>query len=152
MEMICQGPDCGIVFEAKRKNAKYHDKACSVRASRAGRLGEATPAGPGRGRRVPVAVASELGRTTRRALEAVDRVDTWAGQAALVLAARIDRGGAETGSALASMIKEHALAMDRALAEARQGDPVEALQDGVAKRAADDVARQREKHGNASAS
>ena len=32
------------------------------------------------------------------------------------------------------MIREHALAMDRALAEARQGDPLEARQDEVARR------------------
>jgi len=104
-------------------------------------LGVATPApegaevgGPGRAKRQAVNVRSHLAKWTRVTLAEVDRVDTWAGQAALVLAARIDQGGAETGSALASMIREHALAMDRALAEARQGDPLEARQDEVARR------------------
>ena len=143
MEMICQGPNCGIVFEAKRKTAKYHDKACSVRASRAGQLGEPTAApatapGPGRSKRAAVPVKSLLEKYTRAELAKVKRVDTSAGQAALVLAARIDQGGAETGSALASMISEHAKAMDRATAEAAPDDPVKARQD--------EVARIRERH------
>ena len=133
MQMICQNRACGKEFEAKRKTAKYCSRRCSMAASRAGDQGDPTPAEPGQrtGRAIPV---SELERWTRTALGKVGRVDTWAGQAALVLAARIDIGGAETGSALASMIKEHAAAMDRALAEASSGDPVEQLQDEVAKR------------------
>ena len=136
MLMICQGPNCGVEFEAKRKNAKYHDKACSVRASRAGQLGEPTPAsgGPGRAKRKPVEVHSRLARFTESELSALGRLETSAGQAALILAQRIDSGGAETGSALASMVKEHAAAMDRALAEAAPDDPVKARQDEVARR------------------
>jgi hypothetical protein len=135
--MICQNPACGQTFEAKRKTAKYHSRACSMAASRAGQLGEPTPAPPGRARRQPVAVKSHLEKYTRAELVAVGRVETSAGQAALVLAARIDQGGAETGSALASMVREHAAAVDRALAESRQGDPLEARQDEVAQRRAD---------------
>lgn len=136
--MVCQGPNCGQVFTAKRKFAKYCCRACSVRASRAGQLGEPTPApagaGPGRAKRKPVKVRSDLEKWTRSALAEVNRVEHWAGQAALVLAARIDQGGAETGSALASMVREHALAMDRALGAAAPDDPVAALQDEVARR------------------
>src|SRR5215471_15590890 len=129
MEMVCQS--CGAVFDAKRKTAKYCTRRCSMRASRAGELGEPTPAAPGQGK-TKAPVTSHLERWTRHALEEVRRVDTWAGQAALVLAARIDGGGAETGSALASMIKEHAAAMERATKEAAPDDPVAALQNRVA--------------------
>lgn len=145
MQMICQGPDCGQVFEAKRGWAKYCGKQCSVRASRAGQLGEPTPAPPGatgRRKRQAVKVNVTLARYTRAELAAVERLETAAGQAALVLALRIDGGGAETGSALASMVKEHAAAMERALSESAPDDPVKARQD--------EVARRRERHARTS--
>lgn len=149
MWMRCQGPGCDEVFEAKRPNAKYHHKACSVRASRQGLLGEPTPADgppkPGRAKRKPVDVRSRLARYTERELAAVARLETSAGQAALILALRIDAGGAETGSALAAMVREHALAMERALAESHSGDPVEQLQRDVR----DEVAKQRAIHSGA---
>lgn len=129
--MICQAPTCGKVFEAKRKTAKYCSRRCSMRASRSGELGEPTPAVNGQGRKRPE-VPSDLERWTYHALAEVKRVETWAGQAALVLARRIDAGGAETGSALASMVTTHAAAMDRALAEAAPDDPVARLQAQVA--------------------
>lgn len=144
--MVCQGPGCGKEFEARRATAKYHDKACSVRASRAGQLGEPTVARPGRPKRPVVNVDVHLARYTRSELSAVKRLETSSGQAALVLALRIDAGGAETGSALASMVREHAAAMERALAETVTDDPLAQLQASVAKgRAEDEVARQRER-------
>ena len=62
------------------------------------------------------------------------RLDTSAGQAALILAMRIDHSDGETGAAVASMVKEHAAAMERALSEAAPDDPVKARQDEVAAR------------------
>ena len=81
MEMVCQAPTCGKVFEAKRKTAKYCSRRCSMRASRSGELGEPTPAANGQGRRRPE-VPSDLERWTMHALAEVKRVETWAGQAA----------------------------------------------------------------------
>lgn len=136
MEMVCQAPRCGCTFEAKRKTAKYCSRKCSMRANRARARGDVPAAEPGR----PQA-QSRLEEVTRSELAAVRRVETSAGQAALVLAARIDAGGAETGSALASMVREHAAAMDRALAGVAPRDPVGARQD--------EVARRREQHAGA---
>ena len=55
---------------------------------------------------------------------------------ALILARRIEGGGAETGAALASMIREYAAAMERAMKEGPAADPVRAAQDEVARRRA----------------
>lgn len=140
MRMICQGPGCGQVFEAKRKNAKWCSRKCSMRASRAGQLGEPTPAPDGAEASAPEErpeVHTELLPATRDELKRAGRETSWAGWAALALAARIDAGGAETGSALASMIKEHAAAMERALRGGKTGDPVEKRQDEVAARRAE---------------
>jgi hypothetical protein len=111
-------------------------------ASRAGDLGVPTPAaglgGPGevavstRGRkRAPVVVRSRLYKTTLAELRKAGRVETHGGQAALVLAQRIDQGGAETGSALAAMIREHAAAVDRALAGDNALDPVTPIENSA---------------------
>ena len=132
MEVTCL---CGEVFAAKRKDARYCSDRCAKRAQRGA---GAAPARSRRGRpRAGGQRGSQLERWTRQSLAGVGRVDTWAGQAALILARRIDQAAGETASALATAIKEHAAAMDRALAEASQGDPVEALQDQVAERRAE---------------
>jgi hypothetical protein len=77
---------------------------------------------------------SGLARATRAELSAAGRVTSAAGQAALLLARRIDGGGAETGAALAAMIREHAQAMERALRDGQAADPVKDRQDEVAQR------------------
>lgn len=135
MQMICQGPACGKTFEAKRRVAKYCSTKCSVAASRAGKRGQPTPAAGGgpaepgtrgqqRGGRPAVVVSSEIHATSLETLTAAGKVRTWSGQSALLLAQRLDQGGAETGSALATMITAHAAAMERALAGDTEDDPV----------------------------
>jgi len=64
---------------------------------------------------------------TRAALEAAGRTSHWAGQAALLVAARIDATQVE-GSPLASMIKAHRDSMKAALGEAGEaGDELDAV-------------------------
>lgn len=146
MRMICQGPTCGQVFEGKRRTAKYCSTRCSVAASRAGAATVATPAppegepGPGGGRSnrgMPgppapaLKLVPEVYETTLATLEAAGRVRTWSGQTALVLAALIDAGG-QTGSAMAAMITSHAAAVERALAQGDEDDPVARIQSEAA--------------------
>lgn len=91
---------CPRVFEAKRASAKYCSRRCSMRASRAGLAGQARPepsAAPGGG--VFLATMAEL--------DAAGVVDSSSGQAALILARRIDAPGAETGAGLAALVKQH---------------------------------------------
>lgn len=151
MRMICQGPTCGQVFEAKRRTAKYCCTRCSVAASRAGAVTVATPApagdapgpdaGAGRSDRgmpgkpaQPLKFVPETYERTLAELEAAGRVSTSGGQVALWLAARIDSGGAETGSAAASLAREHAAAVARALAAGSEDDPVSKIQQEAAER------------------
>lgn len=129
--MVCQGPNCGKTFEAKRKTAVYCCNGCSVRASRAGQLGKPTPAdGAVRKPRV----GSAMLRSTRTELAAAGRVGSSAGQRALLLAKRLDVSGQETGAAVAALCREHASAMDKALAAGAATDPVQQLQDEVGTR------------------
>jgi hypothetical protein len=65
--------------------------------------------------------------TTRQKLEAVDRVDTVAGQQALTLAARMS-SPSETGAAIASLSRQLSVVMAEALAGATvAADPVDEL-------------------------
>jgi hypothetical protein len=134
--MICQGPGCGKTFEAKRKNAVYCSPRCRQRGYR-GKL-DATPA-PARTAGKPAGRPArrrrgEVQKYTRAELAAAGKVDTAAGQAALLLARRMDAGDVETGAALAAMVREHANAMERALKDGPDTDPVKARADEVAAR------------------
>lgn len=124
---------CPATFEAKRKNAKYCSPRCRKRAQRGPGGTEATgPAKPpAKTRRRP---QSYLARATRAELEQAKRIGTSHGQAALLLAKRIDDGGAESGAALAAMIREHAAAMERATRGKAADDPVQARSDEVTRR------------------
>lgn len=114
--------DCGEPFEAKRTAARFCSPTCRQRAHRrpeqpAEILTLQTAASPG-----------SLAAATQARLEAADRLDSPDGQAALVLARRIDAGGAETGSALASMVREHRAALTEAVRDARvEADPMDEL-------------------------
>ena len=149
MLMICQGPTCGLVFEARRRTAKFCHTRCSVAASRAGAQTEPTPAPPGavageqagagrsnRGMPAPpresLKFEPQVYETTLAELEAAGRVRTSAGQVALWLAARIDAGSAETGSAAAALAEKHAAAVTRALAAGSEDDPVAKIQNEAA--------------------
>jgi hypothetical protein len=135
VQMICQGPGCGRPFEAKRRTAKYCSTKCSVAASRAGKLGTPTPAAGAEpeqgapraqrgGGRPVVEVTSDMFASSLEVLEAAGKARTWSGQSALLLAQRLDQGGAETLSALATAITAHAAAMERALTGDNEDDPV----------------------------
>lgn len=65
----------------------------------------------------PLTTASSVTEATRAALEHADRAGTPAGTAALALAARID-SNSDTGSAMASMVRELRATMTEALAGA----------------------------------
>jgi hypothetical protein len=110
---------CGVEYEAKTARSRFHSATCRVRASRgvviempaASRTsttttGSASPA---------VQLTGVLGATYRE-LEAAERIETAYGQAAMVLARRID-AGRDTGSAMATMTRQ----LRETLAEALKG-------------------------------
>ena len=137
MLKVCQGPGCEIEYEAKRAFSKYHAPACRKRAQIWRDQGRELPGPkPEPACRTLAKVPSFLEQTTREELDKSGRVMSSHGQMALILARRIEGGGAETGAALASMIRECAAAMERAMKEGPAADPVRAAQDEVARRRA----------------
>lgn len=118
-------PSCGTAFEAKRATAKYCSNKCRQRAfQRTGPAGRPETA-------PPLEPSSEPGPTaaaTTVELERADRLNTAIGQAALVLAKRIDASSTETGGSLASLVREHRATMAEALRDTDgQADPLDEL-------------------------
>ncbi len=132
---------CPNQFEAKRPNAKYCSPACRVRAHRSpGGSASAQPR-PARGRAGRPKVSARMAATTRAQLAAARKLDTPWGQAAMLLAKRLDAGSGETLAAVAAAVREHAQALDRALQGDKPDDPVQGLRDRYAGK--DEVAERR---------
>ena len=94
---------CGKAYQAARPNSKFCSDTCRVRAHRSPKSSPAPPAGP-----VPM-LGAGLESVAARELDAAGRLDTVLGQAALVLARRIE-SPMETGSSIASMTKAPSMA------------------------------------------
>lgn len=107
LAMICAS--CGRTLEGGTKRRRYCDDRCRQRAKRGATIRALDSEAPG-----------SVVAATRAALEAVGRLDTPAGAAALVLAERLDRGG-DTGSAVAALVRE----LRATLAESTADAPVE---------------------------
>ena len=106
---------CGVEFEAKRASRKWCSDRCKTRNAR-GRLAPVVPVAA-----VVVLDAAtfegDLYVVTRRELEAAGRVDTSAGQRALLYARRLDSTSGESGAGVAALGREHGATM----AEATRG-------------------------------
>ena len=90
---------CGRSYAAARPNSRFCGDTCRKRAQRSPKPTVAKPV------KASVALAGGLGAVTARELEDAGRLDTVFGQAALVLARRIE-SPMETGSSIASMTKQ----------------------------------------------
>jgi len=131
---------CGKVFEAQRSSARFASATCRKRAHRAPK----DPSVPKSGRRArkkptpkvraaepapevqkPPAL-SDFEVATRRALEQAGQLDSMLGQQVLIVARRMS-SGAETGSALATLSKEHSQLMAALGASGKQSDPVDEI-------------------------
>jgi hypothetical protein len=121
MSKLCGA--CGRELPTRQR--KWCDETCRKRGQRAGVAGSVSemPVKPGR-----------VEKATRSQLEAADRLDTPAGASALVLAAKLDRGG-DTGSAIAALVRELRSALVDALEDVTSSmDPVDRLQQQRLKR------------------
>lgn len=119
--MSCQA--CGRAFEAKRHTAKFCSSACRVRAHTAAKAGRPlTPELP-RHREGAAVVAlapmpPEVGgitAATERDLLAAKRLDTVAGQLAMMSARLLDSGVQDTMSSTAAMMRQHLATVEKAL-------------------------------------
>jgi hypothetical protein len=126
---------CGKVFEGQRRSARFASATCRKRASRAPKdpaarpkrpAGKATPAARETPAKTPKAApVSKFEVATRQELDKIGQADSMLGQQVLIVARRMS-SGAETGSALATLSKEHSRLMATLGAGAKaQVDPVD---------------------------
>lgn len=122
MEKTCAA--CGVTFTASRASAKCCSDRCRKRYQRGG--GQLVEL-----RQVAQAESGELGRVelaATRDLEEAGRLSTPLGQAALVLARRLDGFSVDTGSSVAAVVRQLHATMSSALAGAHVADdPVDEL-------------------------
>jgi hypothetical protein len=120
---------CPTEFEAKRASAKYCSERCKKRAQR-------RPGGTTAAKVLPLpaepasepALGGSVAAATFAELESAGRLGTAVGQAALALARRIDAAGAETGSSLAAVARQHLVTLAEAVKGAQvQMDEVDEL-------------------------
>lgn len=131
MQRACDS--CGEEYEARRPSSRFCSTRCRVRAQRGAVQRPPEPIAE------PRQATSGVTGATWAALEAAGRVDTPLGQAAMVLAARVD-AGVDTGSGLASLARELRATLDAATRGAQAAvDPLDELRarrDGKSRAAA----------------
>jgi hypothetical protein len=138
---------CGKSFEAQRRSARFASSTCRKRANRAPKpVGRSKPAtrspAPAAAAVLPADTSapeeyeSDFVALTRDELRQLGRLDTMLGQQVLIVARRMS-SGAETGSALATLSKEHSRLMAALGAGGKQVDPV----DEVSRRREEKLAR-----------
>lgn len=119
---------CGAEFQAKDPRARYCSDRCRKRVQRSGAtvIDLPTPPAP----TAPLGVES----STLAALDAAGRTDTPMGQAALVLARRLDAPGLDMGSAVAAVTRQLSLTLTEALRGAGRASGPQVLSDELAAR------------------
>ena len=126
METRCEV--CGGSFEAKRRTARFCSSKCRVRAHRGAQVVELPAEKPARVTAEAPMSSGSVEAAVVKQLAEVERVDTPMGQAALVLARRLDGGAADTGSAVAALVKQLEATLEAATAGAKaEDDPVDEL-------------------------
>lgn len=121
MRVTCSA--CGLGFDAKSPQARYCSARCRQRGSRAGRASVSQIMAP-----KPSGVDGPLTAATRQALVSAGREGSPHGIAALLLAQRLDHPTGDTGSAVASMVREHRATLEQATrGVALVGDPLDEL-------------------------
>ena len=127
MQVQCQ--NCGDSFDAKNPRAKWCSDRCRKRRERSGAPAAVVELRP------PLVQSdnpdSDFGpvvAATWKKLEDADRLHEPEGVAALALAHRLDHGGRDTGSALASVARELRATLEVALKGAGvAADPIDQL-------------------------
>lgn len=132
MAQTVECAECEVEFEGRNSRAKFCGPTCRKRA---GRRAQAAAAAPTKRKRRTAAAGGDFEAATRRELERLGKVDSMLGQQALVIARRMGNA-TETGSAVATLSKEHSRLMSAVASGASVADPVD--------EAVDEVRRKRE--------
>lgn len=112
---------CGESFEAKRAAAKFCGDRCRKRAQR--RPSTANADVPDERPDIPFGLVA----STLTELVKAGRENSPAGQAALLLAYRLEHISADTGSSVAAMVKEHRATLAEALKNVEKASAVDEL-------------------------
>lgn len=115
---VCRSP-----YEAKRPNSKFCSDRCRKRSQRA--PDALVP--PFENPHEPVDGPGALTMATFFELEAAGRAATSVGIAAILLAQRLDRPTADTGSSIAALVREHRATLAEAVRGAAAADPMDEL-------------------------
>lgn len=124
---VCAFTRCGKPLTSDNPRAKFCGPTCRAGAHKAARRSGGLAALP-----APTSADTSVRAAVLADLTEAERADTVLGRAALALAARIDRA-ADTGSALASTVKQLEVTLNSAMAGA-----------AVANTAADDLRARRD--------
>jgi hypothetical protein len=111
---------CQVSYDAKRPSSKYCSDRCRKRAQR----GDIAPV-------VPITQAIHEGSLTAATLaelEAAEMSASSMGQAALMLARRLDLPSMDTGSSIAALVREHRATLSAAVDAGKVAeDPLDQL-------------------------
>jgi hypothetical protein len=119
---VCRKP-----YEAARVSSKFCSDSCRKRARRGVAIAPAVPVAP---LVPPVSLVGTLTAATTAELQAAGREFTSLGQAALLLARRLESGEVETGSSVAALVREHRAVLAQAVDGAEvAADPLDELAD-----------------------
>lgn len=115
---------CKTVYMAKRPSSKYCSDRCRKRAQR----GPSQPFAPLAVVEFVAPAEGSLTAATLAELTEADRLNSSLGQAALLLARRLDGGGMDTGSSVAALVREHRATLADAVKDAKvAADPLDQL-------------------------
>ena len=124
---------CKAEFSANRSSARYCSSSCRSKATvERQRLGAVVemPAKRKRGAGSPP-VAAGVAVTVEKQLAGARKLDTYAGQQALVLARRLDGSAVDSGAAVAALSKELDRLMVDLLAGTEEPDELDGIQGKV---------------------
>lgn len=123
MDVTCVG--CGKVFSAKRPNAKTCGDTCRKRVQRNPNIAAEAPAvtDPDPASEIPVGLVA----STVSELAKAGRENSALGQAAILLAYRLERSQVDTGSSVAAMVKQHGSTLAEALKAAESASMIDEL-------------------------
>lgn len=113
---------CRKTYEAKRASSKFCSSTCRQRAYVSPVVVDGvTPA-------VRISSGSRVYEVTLRELERAEMVESSLGQAALILASRLDAVTSDTGASLAAVVREHRAALSAAVDAGKvAADPLDEL-------------------------
>jgi len=101
---------CGAEYEARRSTSRFCSSSCRVRNHEAPRpLASTSPPA------VPQTVPGLLESATRAELVEAGRLDTSLGQAAILVARRLDAAVREPGMGMAALVREHRVTLAEAV-------------------------------------